>query len=259
MICWLEGALPTVTQVFHYSSAAFSDVGRVRSLNEDSYLNRPDIGLWVVADGMGGHDAGDYASNLIVERLDQLQKPSSARGFLNDVKRLLIEVNDELRNRARSLGEGRVIGSTVVAFLIYGRHYACLWAGDSRIYRLHRGRLQRLTRDHSYVQEMIDSGALSPAEAAKHPQGNVITRAVGAGDELQLDSDYAELMDDDIVMLCSDGLSGAVDDAEIGQLLRENLVDDCPTALVNLALDKGSTDNVTVVVIKVSEDSTLKP
>jgi serine/threonine protein phosphatase PrpC len=106
---------------------------------------------------------------------------------------------------------------------------------------------------------MIDSGALSPAEAAKHPQGNVITRAVGAGDELQLDSDYAELMDDDIVMLCSDGLSGAVGDAEIGQLLRENLVDDCPTALVNLALDKGSTDNVTVVVIKVSEDSTLKP
>jgi serine/threonine protein phosphatase PrpC len=154
---------------------------------------------------------------------------------------------------------GREIRSTVFSYLIYGRHYACLWAGDSRIYRLHRGRLQRLTRDHSYVQEMIDSGALSPAEAAKHPQGNVITRAVGAGDELQLDSDYAELMDDDIVMLCSDGISGAVDDAEIGQLLRENLVDDCPTALVNLALDKGSTDNVTVVVIKVSEDSTLKP
>jgi len=257
MICWLEGAIATVNQVFHYTSAALSDVGRVRSLNEDSFLDRPDIGLWVVADGMGGHDAGDFASGLIVERLDKLQPPSSARSFLNEVKRLLIEVNDELRRRAQALGEDCVIGSTVVAFLIYGRHYACLWAGDSRIYRLHRGRLQRLTRDHSYVQEMIDSGVLTPDEAAEHPQGNVITRAVGAAEELRLDSDYAELMDEDIVMLCSDGLSGAVDDVEICQLLREKLVDECPTALVNLALDKGSTDNVTVVVLKVSEDSTV--
>ena len=168
-----------MNQVFQYTSAAVSDVGRVRSLNEDAYLSRPDLGLWVVADGMGGHDAGDVASGMIVERLDKLQAPESARSFLNNVTGLLQGVNDELRQRAKAQGDNCVIGSTVVAFLVYGRHYACVWAGDSRIYRLHRGRLQRLTRDHSYVQELIDRGNLSPEEAASHPQANVITRAVG--------------------------------------------------------------------------------
>lgn len=248
-----------MNQVFQYTSAAVSDVGRVRSLNEDAYLSRPDLGLWVVADGMGGHDAGDLASGLIVERLNELSAPESARGFLNDVTGMLQEVNGELRQRAKANGGNSVIGSTVVAFLVYGRHFACVWAGDSRIYRLHRGRLQRLTRDHSYVQDLIDHGNLSPEEAASHPQANVITRAVGAAEDLQLDNEYAELMDEDVVLLCSDGLCGVVSDAEICQLLREKLVSDCPEALVKLALERGSKDNVTVVVVKVSEDVTLAP
>ena len=159
--------------------SARTHVGRVRKLNEDNYLDRSAVGLWTVADGMGGHQAGDVASTLIVEAMQQVDNFSSGYAFLDDVRDRLQRVNRTLIARAALLAPGSVIGSTVVVLLIYEDHYACLWAGDSRIYLLRKGMMHQLTRDHSMLQELLDSGSLHRAEAKSFRRSNVITRAVG--------------------------------------------------------------------------------
>lgn len=246
-------------QVYQYITGACSHVGNVRRLNEDALLSRPDIGLWVVADGMGGHDAGDYASKMIVERLDALPTPQSAPTFLAAVKDCITDTNDHLRQEARRRGEQSVIGSTVVIFMAYGRYCAYLWAGDSRIYRLRRGEMTQLTRDHSYVQELVDMGHLSRDEAESHPQANVITRAVGAEDDLKLDVRQELLIEDDILLLCSDGLTKVLSDDEIFQRLSQYPTETAADDLVQTAVSNGAKDNVTALIMKCTADTTLAP
>lgn len=246
-------------QVYQYITGTCSHVGNVRRLNEDAFLSRPEIGLWVVADGMGGHDAGDYASRMIVERLDSLPPPQSAPAFLAVVKESVISTNDHLRGEAQRRGGQSVIGSTVVIFLAYGRYCAYLWAGDSRIYRLRRGEMTQLTRDHSYVQELVDLGQLSHDEAEAHPQANVITRAVGAEDELRLDVRQELLIEDDVVLLCSDGLTKVLPDGELFARLSQYPVETAAEDLVETAVARGAKDNVTAVVMKCTADTTLSP
>ncbi len=246
-------------QVYQYITGTCTHVGNVRRLNEDALLARPDIGLWAVADGMGGHDAGDYASNMIVERLDALPPPKSAPTFLAAVKDCIEDTNVQLRAEARQRGAQSVIGSTVVIFMAYGRYCAYLWAGDSRIYRLRRGEMTQLTRDHSYVQELVDMGHLDHNEAEAHPQANVITRAVGAEDALELDVRQELLIEDDVLLLCSDGLTKVLTDDEIFQQLSRYPVETACDELVETAVARGAKDNVTAVVMKCTADTTLAP
>ena len=168
------------------NSATASHVGKVREINEDSLLARPEVGLWVIADGMGGHGGGDLASNAVVTALATIEAPDSAADLLARFEDRMIRVNADLRALARSRG-ARVIGTTVVAILIHGAHYACVWCGDSRAYLLRGGVLTQISRDHSEVQDLIDRGILEPKEAKSWPRRNVITRALGTADQAALE------------------------------------------------------------------------
>lgn len=236
-------------QSFTFTASSATDVGRVRRHNEDSYLERSDIGLWAVADGMGGHEAGDLASQTIVKCLDQVQSPTDAAGFLGSVNRRIHEAHDSLRQEAARRGDGRVIGSTVVALLVRNGHFACLWAGDSRAYLLRDGNLRQVSRDHSLVQDLIEAGQIAPEGAESHPHANVVTRAVGASDQLELEKRNEALRNGDVFLLCSDGLSRLAEPEEIAETMRRHPGEDGARALVDLALDRGAPDNVTVVVV----------
>jgi len=232
-----------------WRSVALTHVGKVRRLNEDAFFEAPLIGLWAVADGVGGAKAGDRASGLIIEALGGVSKPATASGFLADVRDRLLAVNGALRQEAAAR-DCDVIASTVVALLFFAGYYACIWAGDSRLYCLREGNFRQINRDHSEVQELVDRGLLDPAEARGHRRGNVITRAVGADETLALDVVHAPVMKDDVFLLCSDGLTKTLEDAEIADMLKRPLasaVDD----LMQAALDRGAPDNVTVVAVQV--------
>lgn len=227
---------------FHWQSASCSHVGRVRTINEDACLDQPERGLWAVADGMGGHTLGDVASKMVIDALARM--PAAAT---DAVQASIGEVNRRLVTEA-AMRDVQVIGSTVVVLLASGSRCVCLWAGDSRIYLYRAGVLQQLTRDHSHVEELVSRGLLSPAEASRHPGHNLITRAVGVADALALEESDTEVSAGDMFLLCSDGLSNEVSAQQIATVLARQ---DCRLAaerLVELALDHGGRDNVTVVV-----------
>ncbi len=241
----------TSSAAFALASAGGSSVGAVRKINEDAWVARPDIGLWAVADGMGGHQAGDVASRTVVDRLGDVAPPADAAGLLRGVEEAVGRANHALREEARQRDHGTMIGTTVVAFMAHGGHFACLWAGDSRLYRWRSGALAQLSRDHSHVQDMIDAGILSAAEAEHHPMANVITRAVGTHDTLTLDRVTDALAAGDIFLLCTDGLTKMVPDLEIAGILQSTTLAEQPAALIAAAMAHGGADNVTAVVVGV--------
>lgn len=233
-----------------WRSSGATDVGSVRRHNEDSFLDRPEVGLWAVADGMGGHDNGALASQSIVQALETVSTPTTAGAFLAEVEGHLITVNADLRREATRLGPHGLIGSTVVVLLLYGGHFACVWAGDSRIYRMRNGVLSQITRDHSYVQMLVDSGAITPEEAHHHPKGNVITRAVGIGDPLELDLRQGAVEPGDQFLLCSDGLTKMLEEHEVAAMLATAPDGEAAQMLVDEACRRGAIDNVTVVEVR---------
>ncbi len=239
----------------HWVSAHRTNVGLKRSINEDACLDLPEQGLWVVADGMGGHAGGDLASHMIVDALKGTDPGNSLGDLVGDVKRRLQNVNRRLRGHALNQGED-VIGSTVVALLVLGRYCVYLWAGDSRIYLLRRGRLKQLSRDHSQIEELVERGGISPEQADRSLMSNVITRAVGAEDDLMLDAEILEAREGDLFLLCTDGLNKEVRDEEIGKTLNDNRLSDAADALIRLTLARGARDNVTLVLAQAVQSAT---
>ncbi len=235
---------------FRWSSSSRTDVGKVRKVNEDALLDRSDVGLWVVADGMGGHAAGDVASRMVVENLRSLPAPDTLGAFVDAVEARLLDTNARLRDIAVQT-EKQTIGSTVAVLLLFRGYAVCLWAGDSRIYRLRGHVLERLTQDHALVEDLVEQGMLTRAEAEIHPQANLITRAVGATDDLFLDLDMYELADGDTFVLCSDGLSKEVSEAAIAEAITAATPQEISDALVEMALAKGAHDNTTVITVRV--------
>jgi serine/threonine protein phosphatase Stp1 len=235
---------------YRWWSCCRTTTGRRRRVNEDAFLSLDDMGLWLVADGMGGHTRGDVASRLIVEAFQGLVRPDSLEGFAQEVKARLATANQQMRDEARRAGSDQLMGSTVVAFLAFKREWMCLWAGDSRAYLLRDGRLTQITRDHSVAEEMVQSGQLERNEAASHPSANRITRAVGTQDQLVVDQYRSFLRDGDAVLLCSDGLTKEVGDDEVAAILDDYDCDEASEELVELTLERGARDNVTVAVIR---------
>jgi serine/threonine protein phosphatase PrpC len=232
---------------FRYVSVSATNVGLLRKVNEDSFLVRDDANLWGVADGMGGHDAGDVASKMIVDTLGALPVAPPA-AFLGSVTDALGAVDRRLVEAARQRGSDSVIGSTVVLLLTASRHYACVWAGDSRLYLWRNGVLQQISRDHSLVQDLVDQNLIRPEEAETHPHANVITRAIGIGNaEFEVRRGSLEL--GDILLLCSDGLTKMVDDREIAHIMSSIGFEHMAAALIECALQHGGKDNVTVVLV----------
>jgi serine/threonine protein phosphatase PrpC len=237
--------------LFDVESCGKSHAGLVRDLNEDRYLVKADSGLFVVADGMGGHDAGEIASTSIVEHLKSIGIPSSAPDLKARFEDRVVMANREIREL--STRNGSTIGSTLAALLAYERSYACMWAGDSRIYMLHGGKLSQLSRDHTEMQDLLDRGLLTREEAASWPRRNVITRAIGAVDDPELDIAHGRINPGDKFLICSDGLTGHVSDEEIGGVLARRSPEQACGTLIDLALRRGGSDNVTVVVVEFRE------
>ena len=231
-------------------SAARTHVGTVRRRNEDAVLERAEIGLWAVADGAGGHERGDYASSRIIAALREADAALSGLSLVEEVKGSLAEVNRELRARAATIGPNALIGSTVAVLLIFDDQCCCLWAGDSRLYRMRAGQLRQLSRDQSHVQNMVDRGEILPEAAAAHPMANIVTNLIGAYDELVLEERRDCLQSGDILLVCSDGLSSTLNDTEIADILIGWPVAATADRLIERALDQGARDNVSAVVVE---------
>ena len=238
-----------IRRVFDVDSCGLSHAGRVRELNEDRYLVKSESGVFAVADGMGGHEAGELASSSIVEHLKSIGVPSSAPDLRARFEDRVMIANREIRDIS-SARNGAVIGSTLAALLAFESQYACMWAGDSRIYMLRASVLSQLSRDHTEVQQLLDEGVLTREEAVHWPRRNVITRAIGALEDPPLDIAHGQILPDDKFLICSDGLTAHVTDDEIRDKLGEGSAQEACQSLIDLTLSRGGTDNVTVVVVQ---------
>jgi len=227
-----------------------TDVGLKRKINEDAMMVRTERGLWAVADGMGGHDAGEVASGKIAEALASLPIVYSLQETVDNALAALRRVNYELIALARGGGQPRTIGSTVVGLAISGDEFRCFWAGDSRAYRVRAGRITQLSRDHSLVHDLVLAGMLSEAEARVHPNANVVTRAVGVSEELQVDVVSGDVREGDIFLLASDGLTRVVEDDEIAEELVPKRLADAADRLIELVMERGAPDNVSLIIVR---------
>ena len=237
-----------------FLSWASTHVGTVRSHNEDALVNRPDLGLGAVADGAGGHSRGDVASRMIVETLEAIPPDLTAGEMLMEVRQRVTAAHDTLRGDGEQEAHD-ISASTVVVLIARGDHFACLWAGDSRAYLVRDGAMTQITRDHSLVQELVDAGAITAAEAETHPSANVITRAVGSDGELDLDKVTSAMFPGDRFLLCSDGLCKTVPEHEIATLMAASSPDGPTEPLIAATLRHRGRDNVTAVAVEVVSDS----
>jgi PPM family protein phosphatase len=230
--------------------AGVTDVGRKRSANEDSYVARAPI--FAVADGMGGHSSGDLASAAVVRRLDE----GIGEGFVDTalIETALELASDDIDRMAddKAMGVGTTVTGAVLTLVDGAPHFGIFNIGDSRVYSFARNTLTQITVDHSLVQEMVDSGTISKAQAARHPDGNIITRAVGFGAQPTPDLRTVALRPGLRLLICSDGLTGELDERRIRLNLAAGLsTRETANALVDAALAAGGRDNVTVVVVDV--------
>jgi type VI secretion system protein ImpM len=242
-----DGALGTPR--IQWRSCARSSVGMQRTINEDACLERPEVGLWLVADGMGGHSAGDVASEAVVNALSTLPANDNIGTFTSTVTECLHRVNADLLAMAEDLRPGQIIGTTVVAMMAVGNRCSCIWAGDSRLYRYREGILSQLTHDHSLVAELSRRSVLTPGEAGESISENIITRALGVEPQLVFDTITYEAKEGDVYLLCSDGLIREMTPEEIADILSQGGCNETSQMLIDLALLRGARDNVTVIVI----------
>ncbi len=234
---------------------ALTDTGKVREHNEDRYLAAEALGVWVVADGMGGLARGDWAATAVVDAIAGLTR-------LEDFDAMAAAVADAIRTAnarvlAESVARGTQMGTTVVSLIVRDRRFAVIWAGDSRAYLLRNGHLHQVSRDHSQVQELIDRDLLTLEAAATHPLRHVLTRAVGVAEPLDLDMVSDTLLAGDVFLLCSDGLHGVIDEGEITAQLASIESSDALGAMVARVLERGAPDNVTVISVVATEPTLL--
>lgn len=243
----------------HFTCAGRTDVGVVRSGNEDSYLISPDIGVFIVADGMGGHAAGEVASEMAVEIVGQALE--DVQGQSDDLAADLIreairDANAAIFQRTLNEHDKRGMGTTATAMVINGPRYLIGQVGDSRAYVFREKRLTQITKDHSYVQEQVDAGYLTPEQARTHPYSNVITRCVGANSDVVPDVYMGAIRTGDTFLLASDGLTGMLEDPELLAILNTGRP---PSELVDLLIAdanrRGGLDNITVILVRIDSVS----
>ncbi len=236
-------------------SYAITDIGRKRKLNQDFiYLSDTPIGnlpnVFIVADGMGGHNAGDYASRYAVETVVEEIGSSFEKSPVKILGRAIEKANAMIRKRAREEAAYNGMGTTIVVATCIGRYLEVANVGDSRLYVV-GDRIEQITEDHSLVEEMVRMGGIDKASARNHPDKNIITRAIGARDYIEADFFDLELQTGDIVLLCSDGLTNMVDDETIRQILTsDKSLEDRVEELVRTANQNGGKDNISAIVIE---------
>lgn len=228
--------------------SAATHVGLIRQLNEDSILILPEDRIWVVSDGMGGHAGGDFASQTVVDCIAMLPDLPDAGDRMRALRGAIQRAHALIRAESAARG-GVTIGATVVALMVADGHFVAFWAGDSRLYRLRGGEIELLTFDHSIVGTLVAEGSLTWDEADLHPQSNAITRAVGVGEDLDLDKVHGAVEPGDRFLLCSDGLTKYAGFPTLREVLASTPLETVADRLVNLALSGGGADNVSVIVV----------
>ena len=224
-------------------------VGKVRKENEDSFCSRPGKGVWVVADGMGGHANGRFASQTIVEEVGAMDAAGEAQGSLDTMCDAVADAIARANATVNARGVAtKQMGSTVVILVVESDSFAVLWAGDSRAYLLRDNALIALTRDHTQVEDMVQRGLMTLEEAARHPMKHVLSRAVGVNATVELDGIRDTFQPGDVLLLCSDGLSSVVPEQDIAAILGAKRLEACDD-LIAASLDRGAPDNVTVTLV----------
>jgi serine/threonine-protein phosphatase Stp1 len=229
--------------------SARTHVGLRRKVNEDSVLSLPEQQVWVVSDGMGGHAAGDLASQMVVDSIAMIPDGMDPQAKMRAIREALASAHARIVAEAEE--RGTTIGATVVVLVLTDHHFLALWAGDSRIYRLRDGRIEMLTSDHSVVAELVKAGSITWDEAELHPQSNQITRAVGVGQTLDLEKVHGEVRAGDRFLLCSDGLSKYATFGDLARAMQGAPIETVCEKLIKMALDGGGADNVSVIVVDV--------
>jgi serine/threonine protein phosphatase PrpC len=242
------------SRMFFVSGGA-THPGKVRPENEDAFVVLEKTGLWAVTDGMGGHEAGAFASSEIAASLAAIEPAASAAALLSACDRRLEDANRRIRDHGEERG-GVTVGATVAVLLVFAERYACVWCGDSRIYLVRDGKIRQLSRDHTEVQALVDRGALTQEEAKTWPNRNILTRAIGVFDEPETEMVEGCLQSGDVFVLCSDGLTLHVEDAEIAQIATRRPAANSCDDLIALALARGGRDNVTVVIAQYRPEAT---
>ena len=238
-------------------SLTFRSVGRthqgvVRALNEDTFIERTELGLWVVADGMGGHQKGDVAAERIAEVFGRLD--AGLKGVkLEDAVRSLIELeNMKLYSMGAAIAPDQTMGATIATLIVDRDRYLCQWVGDSRILLIRGDHIRQLTTDHSLVQEMVESGDLTQEDADNHPMRNVITRAVGADRQIDIDRVEGEVLPGDFLLLATDGVTNVCSAEEIADAITGQSMEDAAKYLVDTCLDRGAPDNLSFIIVQVA-------
>ena len=240
-----------------FSCAARTDVGIVRSGNEDNYLMLAERGVFIVADGMGGHAAGEVASEMAVRLISR--DLGTVRGLPDEevaerMRQAIRGANAAIYERTLTEHDKRGMGTTATALVLMPNRFLLGHVGDSRAYRLREGRFEQLTKDHSYVQEQVDAGLLTPEQARVHPYSNVITRCVGANQDVIPDTYGGDLRAGDVVLLASDGLTGMLEDEHIHKILEApGGPQDWVDAMINDANRRGGLDNITAIIVKIDD------
>jgi serine/threonine protein phosphatase PrpC len=246
---------------FLFDIGSVTHAGRVRTRNEDSCLVRTEVGLWAVADGMGGHEAGDLASRIVVQSLDSIGAPDSAADLLAQCEERLFSANQQILALSQAR-QGATVGSTAAVLLVRDGYYACIWAGDSRVYLIDRSGINQVSHDHSELEELIAGGALSREDVKDWPS-NTITRAVGVAADPEFEVVTGQAEPEDVFVICSDGLTRHLQDDEILQYAASRPAQAACDDMLALALDRGGLDNVTIVIVRLlmprSTESTRTP
>ena len=227
-------------------------VGLRRKVNEDSVFVDAERGLWAVADGMGGHEAGEIASSMVTDALRCLPAANDLDGLAAQAVDSLRQVNGDLIELARSSTREREgsIGTTVVGLAIANGYYRCFWMGDSRAYRIRGDEITRISKDHSLVQELVDAGMLTSEEAETHENANLITRAVGTADKFDVEIVSGDARTGDQFLLASDGLTRIVRDRELVEELQRGSPEQAADRLIETVLARGAPDNVSLIIVK---------
>ena len=233
-----------------YRFVAQTHVGLKRKVNEDAILALPDHDIWLVSDGMGGHQAGDFASALIVDTVASLPLGLDPAAKMHGLRDRIHSAHRAIQAEAAARGGG-TIGATVVALILANGHFVCLWAGDSRIYRLRNGTIEMLTSDHSAVADFVLAGKMNWDEADQHPHANAITRAVGVGEELELDKVRGVIESGDRFLICSDGLTKYATFPILQKVLSTTPLETVGDRLLQIALEGGGADNISHIIVDV--------
>jgi serine/threonine protein phosphatase PrpC len=234
----------------HTRYSVQTHVGHKRKVNEDAVIALPELNVWIVSDGMGGHEAGDYASRLITDMAAVIPPDLPPGERMHALRDMILNAHRMIRQEADARGVD-IMGATVVALILSDGHFATFWAGDSRLYRLRDGQIEMLTTDHSVVAALVEAGQMSWDEAEHHPQSNAIVRAVGVGEELELDKVRGEIASGDRFLLCSDGLTKYATFEMLRSALASQPIELICDHLIQMALAGGGADNITAAVVDV--------